>query len=136
MNNTIKDYITEFKKHHRYNPTILGKIKRIENYITNLQEENKEWSMIFDTFSKRPYAHKYLEEKKKELGNKKIIGLDSEMIYKDYYDCKSRIDKANDYIDKHTIEWKDDKFEEHNIMVKFNEYSNPQELKNILGGDE
>ena len=68
------------------------------DYINNLQQENKEWSMIFDTFSKRPYAHKYLEEKKKELGNKKIIGLDSEMIYKDYYDCKSRIEKATELI--------------------------------------
>ena len=58
------------------------------DYITNLQEELKEYKMIFDTFSKRPYAHRYLEEKKKELGNKNIIGLDSEMIYKDYYDLK------------------------------------------------
>lgn len=74
------------------------KIKDLLDYITNLKEENKEWSMIFDTFSKRPYAHKYLEEKKKELGNKKIIGLDSEMIYKDYYDYKSRNEKAIEYI--------------------------------------
>lgn len=64
------------------------------DYITNLQQENKEYSMIFDTFSKRPYAHKYLEEKKKELNNDRIIGLDSEMVYKDYYDYKSRCEKA------------------------------------------
>lgn len=69
------------------------------DYITNLQEENKEYSMIFDTFSKRPYAHKYLEEKKKKLNNNKIIGLDSEMVYKDYYDYKSRCEKAIKSID-------------------------------------
>ena len=68
------------------------------NNITNLQEENKEWSMIFDTFSKRPYAHKYLEQKKKELNKPNLIGLDSETIYKDYYELKSRIDKAIEYI--------------------------------------
>ena len=68
------------------------------NYITNLQQENKEWGMIFDTFSSRPYAHRYLEEKRKELGNKRIIGLDSEMIYKDYYDYKSRCERAIEYI--------------------------------------
>ena len=68
--------------------------KALLDYITNLQKENKEWQMIFDTFSKRPYAHRYLEEKKKELGNDKIIGLDSEMVYKDYYDYKTRNDKV------------------------------------------
>lgn len=69
-------------------------IDKLSDYITNLQQENKEYSMIFDTFSKRPYAHKYLEEKKKELNNNKIICLDSEMVYKDYYDYKSRCEKA------------------------------------------
>lgn len=73
-------------------------MRDIRDYITNLQQENKEYSMIFDTFSKRPYAHKYLEEKKKELNNNKIIGLDSEMVYKDYYDYKSRFEKTIEYI--------------------------------------
>ena len=76
----------------------------IADYITNLQQENKEWAMIFDTFSKRPYAHKYLEEKRKELGNDKIIGLDSEMIYKDYYDYKSRVEKAIEICEP-LVEW-------------------------------
>lgn len=61
-----------------------------ESKCYDLQEELKEYKMIFDAFSKRPYAHRYLEEKKKELGNNKIIGLDSEMIYKDYYDLKEK----------------------------------------------
>ena len=69
-----------------------------------LKEQNEEWTMIFDTFSKRPYAHKYLEEKKKQLGNDKIIGLDSEMVYKDYYNYKSKIEKAIEYIKQEEIE--------------------------------
>ena len=74
--------------------------------ITNLQEELKEYKMLFDAFSERPYAHKYLEEKKKELGNNKIIGLDSEMIYKDYYDLKEeneRLHKELDYANNDNI---------------------------------
>ena len=40
MNNkVIETYLEEFKKHHRYNPTILGKIKRIENYIKWLESQ-------------------------------------------------------------------------------------------------
>ena len=89
LSNTILDDTT-------YKPTI-SRRKLLLDYITNLQQGNEEWAMIFDTFSKRPYAHRYLEEKRKELGNDKIIGLDSEMIYKDYYDYKSRIEKAVEY---------------------------------------
>lgn len=76
--------------------------RRFWNYITNLQEELKEYKMIFDTFSKRPYAHRYLEEKKKELGNNKIIGLDSEMIYKDYYDLKEENERLKEIVENLT----------------------------------
>ena len=79
-----KDKIIEIE------PPIEDTAQILLDYITNLQEENKEWNMIFDGLSKRPYAHKYLEEKRKELNNDKIVGLDSEMIYKDYYKLKER----------------------------------------------
>lgn len=96
----------EIKKADKWSKRELYKInyqryqanKRLREENERLKEENKEWSMIFDTFSKRPYAHKYLEEKKKELSNKNIIGLDSEMIYKDYYELKSRNEKAREYL--------------------------------------
>lgn len=45
-------------------------------------------------------------------------------------------EKAIEYIDNHTIEWIDKHFEEHNVMVAFNEYSNPQALKDILQGED
>jgi hypothetical protein len=48
---------------------------------------------------------------------------------------KERIDKAIEYINKHKIEWVDKKFEIHNVMVKFNEYTNPQALLEILEGE-
>jgi hypothetical protein len=93
----MKDEIKEILDRLDYNewevdlykvPITWSELYNIRDYITNLQKELKEYKMIFDAFSERPYAHRYLEEKKKELGNNKIIGLDSEMIYKDYYDLQ------------------------------------------------
>ena len=102
-NGELDDYITNLQQQlHQASLDIQELTERdIEcpswcDKLTNLHQENKEWGMIFDTFSSRPYAHRYLEEKRKELGNKRIIGLDSEMIYKDYYDYKSRCEKASD----------------------------------------
>lgn len=40
-NNYIKEVLQSFKKHHRYSPTQLGKIERIEIYIIKLEQENK-----------------------------------------------------------------------------------------------
>ena len=98
MTEETKELINCIRVNLRHNKCFGGideiECKLLLDYITNLQQENKEYSMIFDTFSKRPYAHKYLEEKKKELNNNKIICLDSEMVYKDYYDYKSRCEKA------------------------------------------
>ena len=76
----------------------------IRDCITNLQKELKEYKMLFDAFSERPYAHRYLEEKKKELGNSKIIGLDSEMIYKDYYDLKEENKQTKLLKEKYQLE--------------------------------
>jgi len=88
MNDEIKEILDKLKEEIDLKPLWYSERIKLLDYITNLQQENKEWGMIFDTFSKRPYAHRYLEEKRKELGNKRIIGLDSEMIYKEYYDLK------------------------------------------------
>ena len=102
-------------------------IQEIIDYIAELEESNKEWEMIFDTFSQRPYAHKYLEQKRKELGNDKIIGLDSEMIYEDYYNLQNRIDKAIQFIDN----------KEYYVTLHYDngEEDRKQELLDILKGD-
>lgn len=157
MKEEIKEILEDVKRHLDYVEATKqasirdNEMKVMYDYITNLQEEInkltaesteweskcydlqkelKEYKMIFDAFSKRPYAHRYLEEKKKELGNDKIIGLDSEMIYKDYYDLKEEkkiSDKINidlAYIDKEYLLDKEDvdrKINEiinrHNILV-------------------
>lgn len=103
INQEVKEILNYLKKKEntrRIKCITIEESKQLLDYITNLKQNNKELSMIFDTFSKRPYAHKYLEEKKKELNNNKIIGLDSEMIYKDYYDLKLRINKAIEYLEQ------------------------------------
>lgn len=105
MTEEIKEILENIKKQNEWEgveyfrtPLSNEDADKLLKCITNLQQEKEEYSMIFDTFSKRPYAHKYLEEKKKKLNNNKIIGLDSEMVYKDYYDYKSRCEKANKII--------------------------------------
>lgn len=140
--NKIRDYITNLQEQLHQASLDIQELTEKDigcpswcDKLTNLQEENKEWSMIFDTFSKRPYAHKYLEEKKKELGNKKIIGLDSEMIYKDYYDLKSRIDKAIEYVEKSMNNAHP--FYEYICGDENGDVENLDKLLNILnGGDE
>ncbi len=137
MNDEIKEILDEPKiLQLSYGCYIsLNDYFKLRDYITNLQQENEGWAMIFDTFSKRPYAHKYLEEKRKELGNDKIIGLDSEMIYKDYYDYKSRIDKAVEYIKEHptdmwySVEKPNEDFREVKII------KHQEVLLNILQGE-
>lgn len=102
MNNDIKEILDRIKKVANKETASYNALMEMENtkyqllldYITNLQEEVKEYEMIFDTFSSRPYAHRYLEEKRKELNEPHIIGLDSEMIYKDYYDLKEEHNKC------------------------------------------
>ena len=49
---------------------------------------------------------------------------------------KDRIEKAIEWINDHTIEWVDGQYKEHNIMVKFDEYLNPQALLEILKRDK
>lgn len=62
-----------------------------------LKEDLKEYDMIFDTFSKRKYAHRYLEERRKE--NPNLLAPDSDEIYEKYYQLKERIDKAIEYLE-------------------------------------
>lgn len=58
-------------------------------------------------------------------------------ITKKDLDYKSRIDKATEYIKNHTIEWVDEQFEVHNVMVKVDNFFNPQHVIWLLnGGDE
>ena len=68
----------------------------------------------------------------------KLIEMDelkkeNKKLEQDLYIALNKIDKAIEYINKHKIEWVDKKFQIHNVMVKFNEYTNPQALLEILG---
>lgn len=85
------------------------------NYITNLQEELEDYKQISIRHYNRPYASKYLKQKRKELNNKNLIALDSEMIYKDYYDLKQEKERlieinkeqANHLISKDNLSYED-----------------------------
>jgi cell division protein FtsB len=109
----LLDYITNLQEEVN---KLTAESTEWESKCYDLQEELKEYKMIFDTFSKRPYAHRYLEEKKKELGNKNIIGLDSEMIYKDYYDLKEENERLKALNKEYIYELGLNEFENTTIM--------------------
>lgn len=97
---TIKEWLeldelygTLYDDFNRYFDT--GAMQEMYFYIKELQQENKQlkeelsdWEIIFDAFSQRPYAHRYLEEKRKD--NPNLLAPDSEEIYKDYYELKEK----------------------------------------------
>lgn len=60
--------------------------------IAELKEDLEEYKQIGIMHFSRPYAKRYLEEKKKEIPN--LLYPDSETIYKEYYDLRDRIDKT------------------------------------------
>ena len=68
---------------------ILDKIKKDNEERDKELEEYKELGI---RHFKRPYAKRYLKERRKEIPN--LLYPDSEEIYMDYYDLKDRIDKA------------------------------------------
>lgn len=128
MTNEIKEILDIFYNEYPKEEKIL------EKYITILQEGNEEWERIFDTFSRRPYAHRYLEEKRKKLNNDNIIGLDSESVYKDYYNLQERIDKAVEYINKYEYQkYCPSPYEKDKYIMK--EEKEGQDLLKILKGD-
>ena len=73
-------------------------------------------------------------QKLKESYDKKYIN--SKEIYNYINTLEKRLAKARQYVKRHTIEYVDPKFEVYNVMVKFNEYSNPQELLDIIDGND
>ncbi len=73
-------------------------------------------------------------QKLKESYDKKYINAKD--IYNYICTLEKRLAKAREYVKRHTIEYVDTKFEEHNIMVEFNEYSNPQALLDIIDGND
>lgn len=117
------DILNTIEVYGKLTPDAIDDLNYIRDYITNLQEELKEYKMLFDAFSERPYAHRYLEEKKKELGNKNIIGLDSEMIYKDYYDLQEEIHKKEAMYDSLAVDYRLSQEENEKVHKDFDELS-------------
>ena len=85
-------------------------LKKLEDYITNLQQENQT-----------------LQENNQAMQKEMVRVWEKE-------DYKSRVEKAIEYINKHKIEYIDKHFKDDNVMVEFNEYANPQALLELLQG--
>ena len=123
--------------------------KVVYDYIINLQKELELYKELGIRQYQRPYAKRYLKEKRKQIP--RLLYPDSEEIYMDYYDLKEvnknltnslnqkveeginlqlRIDKAIEYINTHII--KDIEYE--NYMQC--EREEKEELLDILEGKE
>lgn len=98
----IENYLNNKKiKYVRYaKDTALNKkekrIKELFKENKQLKEDLKVYDKIFDTFSKRKYAHKYLEERRKEIPN--LLAPDSDEIYEKYYQLKEENENLRETI--------------------------------------
>ena len=99
-------------------------LKRKNKHIKELKEDLKDYKYIGITQFNRPYAKRYLEERRKEIPN--LLYPDSEEIYIDYFDLKERIARANNFIDQVLL---------YRIPNKTKEvYEDIETLQNILNG--
>lgn len=109
MTNEIKEIIEYLKdkniyieEHdYCYKRLSLEECNTISNYITNLQEEIKEWEYIQDIQNKREYRKRYLEERRKE--DPTLLYPDYDEIYKRFFEQRDRIDKALKFIKLHDL---------------------------------
>ena len=90
--------IKELTQEEKYN----NMLKRKNKHIKELKEDLKEYKQIGIMQFERPYAKRYLEEKKKEIPN--LLYPDSETIYKEYYSLRDNIKElANMFYEKFRI---------------------------------
>ena len=73
-------------------------VDKIENYITTLQEENKELKLLSMTQNNREYRSKFLKEYQKEHG--KLCYPDYDEIYERYDKLKEEKEKIKKYCKK------------------------------------
>lgn len=138
MTNEIKEILEALKPHNdivkEYPLTLsIEEQKILLDYITNLQEEIKEWEYIQDIQDKREYRKRYLEERRKE--DPTLLYPDYDEIYKKYYEQKQRIDKAVEYINKYEYQkYCPSPYEKDKYIMR--EEKEGQDLLNILRGDE
>ena len=119
--------------------------EQLEDFCLNLFHVDNEKANIIEELELKNEA---LEKELKNLKQPTIFIDTQDMeerycngLYVDYLEeenqsLKDRLENGIEYINNHTIEWVDEKFKENNIMVKFDEYSNPQALLEILKGDK
>ena len=111
MNDEAKEIIEYLKDEHIYVEDFGYSYKRLSldenkvllDYITNLQEEIKEWEYIQDIQDQREYHKKYLEERRKEQPN--LLYPDYDEIYKRFFELRDRINKAVGYIENNWIDY-------------------------------
>lgn len=146
MNDEIKAFLVNIKNNEEW--------KQIYDYITNLQEENEELKKNQRYYKNGVFSLEYdketmsdmIDDLKQENERLKEIWEDTRTFIKDnkrlvmnkngydvYEDCKSRIEKAVEYINKHK-EPLHHSFDEPDCDYWI--ATNPQDIIDILNGKE
>lgn len=99
------------------------------DYITNLQEENKEWEYIQDIQNNRKYRKRYLEERRKEETNLYLPDYDE--VYKRFFEQRDRINKAIEMFDNEKL---NNYYSGMSYEFEIDDFK--KDLLNILRGDE
>lgn len=105
MTNEIKEILDDLdysKNKQRGTITLNQKdINLLLDYITNLQEEIKEWEYIQDIQNNRKYRKRYLDERRKEETNLYLPDYDE--VYKRFFEQRDRINKAIEMFDNEKL---------------------------------
>ena len=72
-------------------------VKVLLNLIQTQQEDIEDYQRILDTFDKREYRKRYLEEERAK--RPKLLYPDADEIYQRYYEQKAEIEKKDKIID-------------------------------------
>jgi len=111
----IEEMPAEIDRLLEINEKLIEINKNKDKETEELQKELEEYKQIGIMQFNRPYAKRYLEEKKKEIPN--LMYPDSETIYEEYYNLKDRINKAVEYIKSYNIDFNNCKFSEAPISI-------------------
>lgn len=106
----------------KYNELMQQRVEILLKKNKEQEQELEHYKQIGIMHYKRPYAKRYIEEKKKD--NPSLMYPDSEEIYKDYYELREQRDKA--------IECIEDKLK----VIGLGGYTDLVDILEILRGDK
>lgn len=95
---------------------IKSKVYKLVMLVDELEEEIKMYEWLSTKHFNRPYAKRYLKEKRKEIPN--LAYPDSEMVYMDYYKLKDELQDTKEHLGEFLHEQEEENKRLNNIIEK------------------